>query len=83
MRAVTENCVQTAPKNIEKDRRRKIFKKFLFTGEISYFLRFRFGRCRPHTVEVAGSNSLSPTTPSSRDENDPFSKNPRVFGPKA
>jgi hypothetical protein len=32
-----------------------------FTGEIRYFLRFLFLRCRLHTVEVTGSNPVSPT----------------------
>ena len=33
-----------------------------FTGEIPYSLRFGILRCRLHTVEVRGSNPLSPTT---------------------
>jgi len=71
---IPQNCAQIAPKNIEnhqnpsnnieRDRRRKIFKKSLFTGEIPYFLRLRFERGFLHTVEVTGSNPVSPTTPS-------------------
>jgi hypothetical protein len=33
----------------------------LFTGGIVYFLRFRFDCGRLHTVEVTGSNPVSPT----------------------
>jgi len=35
------------------------------TGEMLYFLRFRFGCGRLHTVEVTGSNPVSPTISSS------------------
>jgi hypothetical protein len=31
-----------------------------FTGETPYFLHLRFGRCFLHTVEVTGSNPVSP-----------------------
>jgi len=72
----TLDCAQIAPKNIEnyrkpsknieRDRKRKSFKKSLFTGEIHYFLRFRFDCGRLHTVEVTGSNPVSPTGLSSK-----------------
>ena len=60
---MSKHCAQIAPKNIERDPRRKIFKKPLFTGEIPYFLPFRFDCGRLHTVEVTGSNPLSPIVP--------------------
>ena len=45
----------------EEYRKRKQAEKPVPTGEIVYFLRFRFERGRLHTEEVTGSNPVSPT----------------------
>jgi len=47
-------------KTIEIHRNPEGLEKGRFTGENPYFLRVRFFRCRLHTVEVIGSNLVSP-----------------------
>ncbi len=47
-------------KTIEIHRNPEGLEKGRFTGENPYFLRVRFFRCRLHTVEVTGSNPVSP-----------------------
>jgi len=48
-------------KNIEEYQKGKGPEKPVPTGEILYFLHFHFDYGRLHTVEVTGSNPLSPT----------------------
>ncbi len=52
---------QKIPKYIEEYRKGKALEKPVPTGEIVYFLRFRFDCGRLHTEEVTGSNPVSPT----------------------
>jgi len=48
--------------NIEKYCNPKSLIFLSFTGEIVYFVRFLFFPSNLHTVEVTGSNPVSPTT---------------------
>jgi hypothetical protein len=60
-----KNCDQNLSeisKNIEEYLKGKTLEKPVPTGEILYFLRFRFDCGRLHTVEVTGSNPVPPTT---------------------
>jgi hypothetical protein len=52
---------QKISKDIEEYRKGNGPEKPVPTGEILYFLRFRFDCGRLHTVEVTGSNPVSPT----------------------
>jgi hypothetical protein len=60
-----KNCAQNLSeisKYIEEYRKGNGPEKPVPTGEIVYFLRFRLDCGRLHTVEVTGSNPVSPTT---------------------
>ena len=48
-------------KDIEEYRKAKGPEKPIAIGELLYFLRLTFFRCLLHTLEVTGSNPVSPT----------------------
>jgi hypothetical protein len=56
-----DTCVRTVPKICQEYRKPNELKNHRFPEVTPYILRFPFFLCFLHTVEVTGSNPVSPT----------------------